>query len=175
MAESNRDSSVFLIGFILGAAGGIAAALMTTPRSGEETMEQIAGRFRGVKAQVNEGVDQVRQYGDQFRQQAVEQTQHGLHDVRAKLDARGRDLHGVPNGQIEIARVPAEVPNPLEGIEEGGDQAVGASQNMEAATSAMNLEAKEAALDQGQIDAEALEDASAQAMPPDDQSQGERH
>lgn len=44
MARDTHDSSAFVLGMLLGTAGGVAMALFTAPCSGEETIDRLRRR-----------------------------------------------------------------------------------------------------------------------------------
>lgn len=44
MARDSNDSSAFVLGMLLGTAGGVAMALFTAPCSGEETIDRLRRR-----------------------------------------------------------------------------------------------------------------------------------
>lgn len=59
MAE-NR-SRAFAFGFLVGAVGGLAFALLKTPRSGKETIDQVRGQGIRLKTRAQEFAGQTRQ------------------------------------------------------------------------------------------------------------------
>jgi hypothetical protein len=46
MADNNSGNGAFVFGLILGAIGGAAAALLKTPKSGDELRNEVAGPVR---------------------------------------------------------------------------------------------------------------------------------
>jgi len=52
MASNRGGSGAFVVGFLLGAAGGLIAALVTAPQSGEDTLDRFRERGASLRSQV---------------------------------------------------------------------------------------------------------------------------
>lgn len=68
--------------FLLGLGLGVAAGVLFAPKSGAETREFI-------RAKAGEGVDFVKQRGDDFRQTAAETIDRGKETLRRQRDSLG--------------------------------------------------------------------------------------
>ena len=64
MSERNSSSGTFVLGFVVGVTAGAVAALLLTPRSGQETIGQIRARGRRLKQRAEEFGNQARQRVD---------------------------------------------------------------------------------------------------------------
>lgn len=61
MSEHNSSSGAFAFGLVVGVTAGAVAALLLTPRSGQDTIEQIRQRGRRLKRRVERLSGQTRQ------------------------------------------------------------------------------------------------------------------
>jgi len=116
MAEQESGSGVFIIGFMLGAAAGVAAALMMAPRSGEETVGQIRERSVGLRMRAGELGGQAREQAAQRAQRVQElggqmrsQTSGQLHKAQDDLSSRR---------QIVLQQAQSRVQGAVEKLEE---------------------------------------------------------
>lgn len=94
MAERDQGPAAFIIGFLLGATAGIAAALMTAPRSGEETVSEI--RERGIQLKMR-----AEEFTAETRQRAVDQA-HKLQEstLQHKEAAEEEAIRVVEQAQV---------------------------------------------------------------------------
>ncbi len=82
----------FVVGFVIGALAGAAAALLYAPRSGDEMRRQIEERGIELKRQAEHLADEARQQADELQERGrivladkVKQAQHAIQDAQAKL------------------------------------------------------------------------------------------
>jgi gas vesicle protein len=57
--DNDNGNGAFVVGFILGALAGAAAALFLTPRSGDEMRQDLEARFAGATKTIREQADEI--------------------------------------------------------------------------------------------------------------------
>jgi gas vesicle protein len=86
MASNNGDTGAFMVGFVIGALVGAAAALIMAPQSGEETRQQIRDKGVELKGQAE---DELRA-AIARAETAAEQARARMLELQAELEARSK-------------------------------------------------------------------------------------
>ncbi|MEA3337560.1 MAG: YtxH domain-containing protein [Chloroflexota bacterium] len=99
MADQDHGPFAFLTGLLVGAAAGVAVALMSTPRSGEETIELV--RERGIQLKMR-----AEELGNQTLQMASEQfnkTQESIYSFETEVLERSWDVEEQTQTELQKA------------------------------------------------------------------------
>lgn len=78
MASSPWRNSPFLTGLIAGAIFGVAFSVLTTPRSGQETRQQVVETAEGVTTLVHSGPQAIRDRLARLIQDQVDRVQEAI-------------------------------------------------------------------------------------------------
>ncbi len=77
-------------GLLIGALAGLAAGLLTAPKSGMETRTQLAGKAKDTACRVQEGYEGAREKS----KVAYETLLRRLRDLEAKAERKAREIRG---------------------------------------------------------------------------------
>ena len=80
-----NDNSKIVLAALAGAAAGVIAGILAAPASGEETRENLKGKFSDAKDQLGELANQVKASADDLRKQASEETERLKKKANAKV------------------------------------------------------------------------------------------
>lgn len=114
MANGNGDSGAFMVGFVMGALVGAAAAILMAPQSGEETRRQI--REKGVELK-SQAEDELRA-AIARAEEAAEQARARITELQAELEARGVEM--VEDARRQVSAQADEIKGRVsEAVEQG--------------------------------------------------------
>lgn len=118
MAKNSSHWGAFIFGMIVGAMAGAGAALLLTPRSGEEIRGELLGQTQGVRGRVQDVGAQV-----QSRAQEVgSEVQTRVQTVSSQMQTRMQDMSS--QVQTRVQTVGSQVQTRSQGLIDQAQQVV---------------------------------------------------